>query len=231
MQVDPAVASDVTTRLRRVRGQLDGIIAMIDDGRSCSDVVTQLAVDMVLYDHGRKKAERGENRPDAGREPVGDEVRLLRHDHRLFCYLHLAANPALTAALCDIGLTAIAFETVAEGGRLPILVPMSDIAGRIAVQVGTHLLHTPQGGKGILLGGLASVERGEVVVLGAGYAGGAAVRAAAAVCPAMPSGLAARVAAEWPLELPLDETRLARLPSLWVRAWERIALVPGAGGD
>jgi alanine dehydrogenase len=65
----------------------------------------------------------------------------------------------LAAALCDIGLTAIAFETVAEGGRLPILVPMSDIAGRIAVQVGTHLLHTPQGGKGVLLGGLASVPR------------------------------------------------------------------------
>jgi alanine dehydrogenase len=115
------------------------------------------------------------------KEPVGDEVRLLRQDHRLFCYLHLAANPTLTAALCDIGLTAIAFETVAEGGRLPILVPMSDIAGRIAVQVGTHLLHTPQGGKGVLLGGLASVPRGNVVVVGAGSAGGASVRAAAAL--------------------------------------------------
>ena len=64
---------------------------------------------------------------------------------------------------------------------LPLLAPMSDIAGRIAVQVGAHLLHTQQGGKGILLGGLASVERGQVVVLGAGTAGGAAVRAAAAL--------------------------------------------------
>jgi alanine dehydrogenase len=115
------------------------------------------------------------------KEPIAGEIHRLRSDHLLFCYLHLAANPVLTRQLCDIGLTAIAFETVAEQGRLPILVPMSDIAGRIAVQVGTHLLHTPQGGRGILLGGLASVERGEVVVIGAGSAGGAAVRAAAAL--------------------------------------------------
>jgi alanine dehydrogenase len=115
------------------------------------------------------------------KEPVGDEVRLLRQDQRLFCYLHLAANPALTRALCDTGLTAIAFETVEDRGRLPILVPMSDIAGRIAVQVGTHLLHTPMGGKGVLLGGLPSVSRGRVVVIGAGNAGGASIRAAAAL--------------------------------------------------
>ncbi len=115
------------------------------------------------------------------KEPVGEEIGRLRPEHLLFCYLHLAANPTLTERLCAIGLTAVAFETVQEGGRLPILVPMSDIAGRIAIQVGAHLLHTPQGGRGILLGGLASVERGQVVVLGAGTAGGAAVRAAAAL--------------------------------------------------
>jgi len=115
------------------------------------------------------------------KEPEGEELRRLRQDHLLFCFLHLAANPDLTRRLCDIGLTAIAFETVADNGRLPILLPMSDIAGRIAVQVGAHLLHTPQGGKGVLLGGLAGVERGRVVVLGAGNAGGASVRAAAAI--------------------------------------------------
>jgi alanine dehydrogenase len=115
------------------------------------------------------------------KEPVGVEIDRLKPDHLLFCYLHLAANPTLTARLCAIGLTAVAFETVVDQGRLPILAPMSDIAGRIAVQVGAHLLHTPQGGKGILLGGLASVERGHVVVLGAGTAGGASVRAAAAM--------------------------------------------------
>lgn len=115
------------------------------------------------------------------KEPVGAEIDRLKPDQLLFCYLHLAANPGLTRSLCDIGLTAVAFETVVDHGHLPILSPMSDIAGRISVQVGAHLLHTPQGGKGILLGGLASVERGEVVVLGAGNAGGAAVQAAAAM--------------------------------------------------
>ena len=115
------------------------------------------------------------------KEPIGEEISRLKRRHLLFCYLHLAANPELTLRLCDIGLTAVAFETVADQSRLPILMPMSDIAGRIAVQVGTHLLHTPQGGKGVLLGGLASVERGHVVVLGAGSAGSASVRAAAAL--------------------------------------------------
>lgn len=115
------------------------------------------------------------------KEPVGPEIDRLKPDHLLFCYLHLAANPELTRRLCEIGLTAVAFETVMDQGRLPILVPMSEIAGRISVQVGTHLLHTPQGGRGILLGGLASVERGSVVVLGAGNAGSASVRAAAAL--------------------------------------------------
>lgn len=115
------------------------------------------------------------------KEPVGDEIGLLRRDHLLFCYLHLAANTALTRRLCDIGLTAVAFETVVDRDSLPILLPMSVIAGRIAVQVGAHLLHTPQGGRGVLLGGLPGAERGRVVVLGAGNAGGAAVEAAAAL--------------------------------------------------
>jgi alanine dehydrogenase len=115
------------------------------------------------------------------KEPIGEEIGRLRADHLLFCYLHLAANADLTRRLCEIGLTAVAFETVTDQGRLPILAPMSDVAGRIAVQVGTHLLHTTQGGKGILLGGLASVARGNVVVLGAGSAGSASVRAAAAI--------------------------------------------------
>lgn len=82
--------------------------------------------------------------------------------------------------LLDIGLTAVAFETVQEEDGLPLLAPMSDIAGRISIQVGTHLLHQPQGGKGILLGGLPGAERGRVVVLGAGQAGGSAAAYAAA---------------------------------------------------
>lgn len=115
------------------------------------------------------------------KEPVGPELERLRADQILFSFLHLAPNPELTRRLCDIGLTAIAFETVSEAGNLPLLQPMSEIAGRIAIQVGTHLLHTPEGGKGLLLGGVPGVERGHVVVLGAGHAGASAARLAAAM--------------------------------------------------
>ncbi|MFN3903748.1 alanine dehydrogenase [Rehaibacterium terrae] len=106
------------------------------------------------------------------KEPIAGDLEHLRKDHLLFCYLHLAAEPALTRKLLDIGLTGVAFETVElDNGDLPLLAPMSIIAGRIAVQVGTHLLHMPMGGKGKLLGGLPSTERGKVVVFGAGAAG------------------------------------------------------------
>lgn len=115
------------------------------------------------------------------KEPIAGDLAHLRRDHLLFCYLHLAAEPELTRSLLDIGLTGVAFETVQEAdGSLPLLAPMSNIAGRIAVQVGTHLLHQPQGGRGVLLGGLPSADRGHVVVLGAGSAGGNAARLAAA---------------------------------------------------
>jgi len=113
------------------------------------------------------------------KEPWGPELDLLRRDHLLFSFLHLAADPGLTERLLAIGLTAVGFETVADGGALPILRPMSDIAGRLAVQIGATLLHAPQGGKGLLLGGTPGAGRGHVVVLGAGNAGGAAIAAAA----------------------------------------------------
>ncbi|MCK5640524.1 MAG: alanine dehydrogenase, partial [Gammaproteobacteria bacterium] len=116
------------------------------------------------------------------KEPQAQELEYLRSDHLLFCYLHLSAAPELMQALKQIGLTAVAFETVEEsGGELPLLAPMSDIAGRIAVQVGAHLLHQPQGGRGILMGGVPATERGKVVILGAGVAGGNAARVAAAM--------------------------------------------------
>ncbi|MEW7977631.1 MAG: alanine dehydrogenase [Candidatus Sedimenticola endophacoides] len=115
------------------------------------------------------------------KEPVGGELGLLREGHLLFSYLHLAANEELTRSLLETGLTAVAFETVQEGERLPLLAPMSDIAGRLAIQIGTTLLHRPQGGKGLLQGGLPAAERGRVVVLGAGNAGGNAARMAAAL--------------------------------------------------
>jgi alanine dehydrogenase len=115
------------------------------------------------------------------KEPIAGDLALLRKDHLLFCYLHLAAEPKLTRQLLDIGLTGVAFETVElPNGDLPLLAPMSIIAGRIGVQVGTHLLHQPMGGKGKLLGGLPSTERGKVVVFGAGAAGGNSAALAAA---------------------------------------------------
>ncbi|MDJ0871254.1 MAG: alanine dehydrogenase [Gammaproteobacteria bacterium] len=105
------------------------------------------------------------------KEPQPEEYARLREDHLLFCFLHLAATPTLARALLQTGLTAVAFESVEEGGRFPILAPMSLIAGRLAAHYGAHLLLGPEGGKGILLGGAPAAFRGRVVVLGAGVAG------------------------------------------------------------
>lgn len=114
------------------------------------------------------------------KEPIAGDLQHLRKDHLLFCYLHLAALPELTQRLCNIGLTAVAFETVEDqAGRLPLLAPMSDIAGRLSMQVATTLLHQPNGGKGVLLGGVPAARRGKVVVIGAGVAGGASASVAA----------------------------------------------------
>lgn len=116
------------------------------------------------------------------KEPQPEEWALLRADQRLFCYLHLAAEPELTQVLLDTGITAVGFETVTDKqGRLPLLAPMSAIAGRVAVQEGSHYLHQAQGGRGLLLGGIPSTGRGKVVVLGAGVAGSHAATMAMAM--------------------------------------------------
>jgi len=115
------------------------------------------------------------------KEPIEPEFGLLRSDQVLFSYLHLAADPKLAQVLCEKGVTAVAFETVEVQGRLPLLAPMSEIAGRLSIQIGAHLLHRPMGGAGVLLGGVAGTDAGHVVVLGAGEAGAAAVQVAAAL--------------------------------------------------
>lgn len=115
------------------------------------------------------------------KEPQPSELELLRADQLLFSFLHLAAEPRLLAALIELGITAVAFETVQDGTQLPLLAPMSDIAGRLATQIGATLLHLPQGGRGVLLGGLPAAERGNVVILGAGTAGGSAATMAQAL--------------------------------------------------
>jgi alanine dehydrogenase len=116
------------------------------------------------------------------KEPQPAEVRWLRSDLVLFTYLHLAAAPEVTAALRDAGCTAIAYETIQNpDGSLPVLAPMSEVAGRLAVQVGVALLQKDRGGKGLLLGGVPGVMRGCVTVIGAGTVGINAVRVARAL--------------------------------------------------
>lgn len=106
------------------------------------------------------------------KEPQPHEVALLRPDHVLFAYLHLAPDPGLTAALCDSGATCVAYETVEDArGRLPLLAPMSEVAGRIATQAGAHMLEKPLGGRGILIGGVPGVAAAEVMVIGGGVVG------------------------------------------------------------
>ncbi|VAW71097.1 Alanine dehydrogenase [hydrothermal vent metagenome] len=115
------------------------------------------------------------------KEPLPEELALLRSDHILFSFLHLAANKVLTQALQDIGLTAIAFETVERDTLLPLLAPMSSIAGIVAAQTASNLLFQHQGGRGILLGGSSASARANAVVLGAGVAGSAAIGVLAAL--------------------------------------------------
>ncbi len=113
------------------------------------------------------------------KEPVASEYGFLRNDLLLFTYLHLAAEPALTRALLDGGTTAIAYETVQLPDRsLPLLTPMSEVAGRMATQVGAHYLEKSQGGRGILLGGVPGVSPAAVVIIGAGVVGANAAKMA-----------------------------------------------------
>jgi alanine dehydrogenase len=113
------------------------------------------------------------------KEPQPQEVALLRRDQILFAYLHLAADKALTQTLMRSGAIAIAYETVTDArGGLPLLAPMSEVAGRMSVQVGAHCLEKEQGGIGVLLGGVPGVPAAKVVILGGGVAGTNAARMA-----------------------------------------------------
>lgn len=113
------------------------------------------------------------------KEPQPQEIARLRSDQILFTYLHLAADRAQTDALLASGATCIAYETVTDrAGTLPLLSPMSEVAGRMAVQVGAHCLEREQGGAGILLGGVPGVPPAKVVVLGGGVSGTNAARMA-----------------------------------------------------
>ncbi len=106
------------------------------------------------------------------KEPQPAEVALLRPGQILFTYLHLAPDPKLTAELVESGATCVAYETVEDSaGRLPLLAPMSEIAGKIATQAGAFMLEKPLGGRGMLLGGVPGVAAGKVMVIGGGVVG------------------------------------------------------------
>src|ERR1700694_22776 len=106
------------------------------------------------------------------KEPQPEEVRRLRPGQTLFTYLHLAAEPELARGLMESGATCIAYETVDDGaGHLPLLAPMSEVAGKIATQAGAFMLEKPLGGRGILLGGVPGVAAASVMIIGGGVVG------------------------------------------------------------
>ncbi len=137
------------------------------------------------------------------KEPQAVEIAMLKPQHILYTYLHLAPDPEQTKGLMKSGCTAIAYETIQNAdGSLPLLVPMSEVAGRMSVQIGAQYLQLDRGGKGVLLGGVPGVKRGKVTVIGAGIAGTNAIQ--------MAMGMGASVTA-----IDLSTKRLAELDGLY----------------
>ncbi len=113
------------------------------------------------------------------KEPVENEIPLIRDDHILFTFLHLAGNPEIASKLKDTGVTAIAYETLtSDDGTLPLLSPMSEIAGQISIVVGNYHLLKPYGGKGVLANKIDNIEPRKITILGAGVAGSNAIKGA-----------------------------------------------------
>lgn len=113
------------------------------------------------------------------KEPQAQECKMLREGQTIFTFLHLAPDPLQTRLLVESGVTAIAYETVTQdGGGLPLLTPMSEVAGRLAIQAGAHCLEVAQGGSGKLIGGVPGVSAGNVLVIGGGVVGSNAIRIA-----------------------------------------------------
>ena len=175
------VPREVKTDEHRVAITPDGVLEMHHRG---VEVLVQrdAGVDSGITDDdyraaGARIVEHADDAWGAGlvlkvKEPQASELGFLRSDLVLFTYLHLAAYPDLGRALIDTGTTAIAYETVQlANGQLPLLAPMSEVAGRMAPQVGAHFLERRQGGRGVLLGGAPGVRPARVVVLGAGNVG------------------------------------------------------------
>jgi len=183
------VPKETKTREYRVGMTPAGVRALVEDGHTVL-VETGAGAGSGIADAEYQKAgARLIEEPEAlfaqgelivkVKEPLERELELLREGQLLFTYLHLAPAPRLTAALLERKVTGIAYETVQlDDGSLPLLHPMSEVAGRMAVQVGAHYLQKEQGGKGVLLGGAPGVKPARVVILGAGTVGSNAVRIA-----------------------------------------------------
>jgi len=164
------------------------------------------------------------------KEPQPSEYPLLRAGQLLFTYLHLAPDPRQARALIDSGCTAIAYETVTDArGGLPLLAPMSEVAGRMSIQAGAHALEKAQGGSGVLLGGVPGVAPGEVTVIGGGVVGYNAARVAAGIGARVTVLDRSQARLAW-----LDDTFAGRVVTLYAttdaieRAVSRSDLVVGA---
>ena len=144
------------------------------------------------------------------KEPIAIEYKRMRKGQILYTYLHLAANKECTQAVIDSGITAIAYETIEIDGTLPLLAPMSEVAGRMSVQVGAAALEASRGGRGVLLGGVPGVRPGKVVVIGGGVVGVAAATIA--------HGMRADVSV-----LDLDLKRLGKIDQLFSGTVKTIA--------
>jgi len=176
------VPKEIKDNEYRVALTMAGTSALIADGHSVY-IQSSAGVGSGITDEEYKKA-GAKIVPDAQsvfgeadlilkvKEPQSSEVKMLRKGQLLFTYLHLAAEPKLAHDLCKTGATCVAYETVqTENGALPLLTPMSEIAGRLATQIGASYLEKPMGGRGVLLGGVPGVEPGEVVIIGGGVVG------------------------------------------------------------
>jgi alanine dehydrogenase len=201
------VPKEILDNEYRVALTLAGTSALVADGHTVI-IEKNAGVGSGISDEEYKKA-GAKIAPDAAsvfgdadlvlkvKEPQSSEVPMLRKGQLLFTYLHLAAHPKLATDLAKTQATCVAYETVqTANGALPLLTPMSEIAGRLATQIGANYLERPMGGRGVLLGGVPGVEPGEVIIIGGGIVGTNAAKVAL--------GLGARVTI---FDLSLDRLR------------------------
>ena len=160
----PAAARELASRGHTVLLQKD---AGIGSGISDEDYVSAGAI---IVDSAAEVWSRSDMIVKV-KEPLEQEYDLMREGQMLFTYLHLAAVPSLANALVERNITGVAYETIEVDGRLPLLKPMSEVAGKMSIQVGAWCLEKERGGKGVLLGGVPGVPRGKVTVIGGGVVG------------------------------------------------------------